>query len=212
MIIPLPHPFVGTLGPISNPLTIYHHIVFLTFLFLIGACIGSFLNVVVWRLPREESLSHPPSHCPECNTRLAWRDNIPVFGWLFLRGRCRYCAVDISARYPIVEFITGSLLVGYYVLFFLYRLGPCNPPFTDLRNDWPAFALLMFLICALIAASLIDAEQFIIPLQIPWLLAIVRFVVHPIIDGPKTHASLNLDPHSLAAAIAAGGSIGLTVS
>src|SRR5687767_268876 len=98
-----------------------------TFLFAFGACIGSFLNVVVWRLPRGKSLISPPSHCPNCQHRLAWYDNIPVFGWLMLRGRCRYCAVPISARYPIIEFITGSLLVFYYLAFFVYPVNECVP-------------------------------------------------------------------------------------
>ena len=107
-----------------DPLTIYHHLVFLVFLFLIGACVGSFLNVVVWRLPRGESLSHPPSHCPKCNHRLAWKDNIPIFGWIFLRGKCRYCQNPISPRYPAVEFITALLLVVYYALFFITQCIP----------------------------------------------------------------------------------------
>src|SRR3954463_5387434 len=102
--------------PIPPPLAIF-------FLFVFGACIGSFLNVVVWRLPRGESLVTPPSHCPKCNTKLAWRDNVPVFGWLFLRGRCRYCREPISARYPIIEFLTGAIFAGYYALFFVYHRG-----------------------------------------------------------------------------------------
>src|SRR5436190_4759994 len=108
-----------------EPLTVYHHIVFVVFLFALGACIGSFLNVVVWRLPRGESLSHPPSHCPKCNTKLAWKDNVPIFGWLWLRGKCRYCKEPISARYPIIEAITAAMFVLYYCLFFLANIGPC---------------------------------------------------------------------------------------
>lgn len=69
----------------------------------IGAAIGSFLNVVIYRLPRGLSLIAPGSHCPACKTPLSWRDNIPVLGWLFLRGRCCYCSVAISPRYPLVE-------------------------------------------------------------------------------------------------------------
>jgi leader peptidase (prepilin peptidase)/N-methyltransferase len=192
--------------------TPYHHLIFLTFLFALGACIGSFLNVVVWRLPRGESLSHPPSHCPRCNHRLAWRDNIPIFGWIFLRGKCRYCQNPISPRYPIIELLTALLLVTYYLLFFITHDGPCNPHFTDLRNDWPSFGLLMFMICALLAASLIDAETFTIPLQIPWLMAIVGIIIHTVIDDPRTPNHLDLDPRSISAPIALGGSIGLLIS
>lgn len=73
---------------------------------LLGLAIGSFLNVVIYRVPAGQSLSSPPSHCPRCNARIAWYDNIPVLSWLLLRGRCRQCNARISARYPIVESIT----------------------------------------------------------------------------------------------------------
>jgi leader peptidase (prepilin peptidase) / N-methyltransferase len=195
-----------------EPLTVTHQIVFVTFLFLIGACVGSFLNVVVWRLPRGESLSHPPSHCPNCNHKLGWKDNIPIFGWIFLRGKCRYCKTPFSARYPTVELITALLLVGYYLVFFITHDGPCKPAFSDLRRDWPAFGLLMFMVCALLSASLIDADTFTIPLQIPWLMAIVGILVHTIIDNPGTPNHLNLQPQSVAAPLALGGAIGLLIS
>jgi leader peptidase (prepilin peptidase)/N-methyltransferase len=212
MLTALFYSSLAALPSADNPLTTAHHIVFIVFLFALGASIGSFLNVVAWRLPRGESLSHPPSHCPKCNHKLAWNDNIPIFGWIFLRGKCRYCKNPISPRYPIVEFITAALLVGYYLIFFIGHRGPCDPRFTDLRNDWPAFALLMFMICGLLAASLIDAETFTIPLQIPWLMAAVGIIVHAIIDDPHTPNNLNLTPTSIAAPIALGGSIGLLIS
>lgn len=76
---------------------------------LAGLAIGSFLNVVAHRLPRGESLISPPSHCPKCDTPIRWYDNLPVLGWLLLRGRCRSCGESISWRYPAVEFATGLL-------------------------------------------------------------------------------------------------------
>ncbi len=79
---------------------------------LLGLVIGSFLNVVVWRLPRGESLSHPGSACPKCGHAIRWFDNIPVVSWLVLRGRCRDCTEPISARYPLVELATGLLFAG----------------------------------------------------------------------------------------------------
>ena len=85
--------------------------VWLVFAAVIGACIGSFLNVVIYRLPLGQSLVSPPSRCPKCDTRLNWYDNIPVFGWLLLRGRCRQCRNAISIQYPIVEAITALLFV-----------------------------------------------------------------------------------------------------
>ncbi len=75
---------------------------------LLGLLIGSFLNVVVWRLPRGESLSHPASHCPVCGHPIRAYDNIPVFSWVLLRGRCRDCGARISPRYPLVELATGA--------------------------------------------------------------------------------------------------------
>jgi leader peptidase (prepilin peptidase)/N-methyltransferase len=76
---------------------------------ILGAIVGSFLNVVVYRLPRGESLSHPPSHCPKCGQPVKPYDNIPVLSWLLLRGRCRQCKEPISPRYPLVEAGTALL-------------------------------------------------------------------------------------------------------
>src|SRR4051794_2871650 len=90
--------------------------------FLSGLLIGSFLNVVAWRLPRGESLAHPPSHCPSCGTPIKPYDNIPVLSWLLLRGRCRSCRSPISARYPLVELATGVL----YALVVAFRDGTAD--------------------------------------------------------------------------------------
>lgn len=76
---------------------------------ILGLLIGSFLNVVIWRVPRGESVVSPPSHCPGCDTPISPRDNIPVLSWLLLRGRCRTCGQPISVRYPAVELLTGVL-------------------------------------------------------------------------------------------------------
>lgn len=84
----------------------------LTSLFLFGLVFGSFGNVVIWRLPRKESLSSPPSHCPKCDTPIRWYDNVPVLSWLVLGGRCRMCKAPISPRYPSVELLSGLLWVA----------------------------------------------------------------------------------------------------
>ena len=76
---------------------------------LVGLLVGSFLNVVIWRVPRGESVVSPPSHCPACDRPLRWRDNIPVVSWLLLRGRCRDCGAPISRRYPLVELATAAV-------------------------------------------------------------------------------------------------------
>src|SRR5712692_3417783 len=81
---------------------------------LLGLCFGSFLNVCILRLAKEDkkdrSLFRPPSSCPHCHRRIAWRDNIPVASWLLLHGKCRWCGQPISAQYPIVEALVGVLV------------------------------------------------------------------------------------------------------
>ena len=210
---------------IENPLP---HLLLIPFLFALGACVGSFLNVVVWRLPRVEyqendswlkmlsraveKLSNPPSHCPKCQQPIRWYDNIPVIGWLKLGGKCRNCRAPISPRYPIVEAIAGLLFVFYYVMFFMAQIGPCADPHRplDFRLDWPIYLLYMAMIAALLAASLIDAELFIIPIEIPWVMAALGLVVHAIIDRPSLPGALNAAPGH--AALAAGGAVGLVIS
>jgi leader peptidase (prepilin peptidase)/N-methyltransferase len=115
--------------------------------FVLGATIGSFLNVVIQRLPRRESLVRPGSSCPRCAARIPWWANVPLLSWLWLRGRCRRCREPISARYPAVELITALLFVA---LFFVYGPGP------RLIGTWAVAA-------ALIASAFIDAEHHIIP-------------------------------------------------
>lgn len=95
--------------------------------FVLGACIGSFLNVVIYRMPAGVALSHPGSRCPACETELTARDNIPILGWLVLRGRCRYCGVEISSRYPLIETLVG--LVFLSVLLAETATGGANLPF-----------------------------------------------------------------------------------
>ena len=93
---------------------------------LLGLCIGSFLNVVVWRMPRGESVLWPGSHCPRCGTDLPWTNNIPVLSWVFLRGQFQFCHGPISVQYPLIELLSG----GLWVLLAqpgVGRLGPLEP-------------------------------------------------------------------------------------
>jgi leader peptidase (prepilin peptidase)/N-methyltransferase len=85
--------------------------VYYLIIFLLGSIVGSFLNVLIYRIPRGESIVYPPSHCPQCGVRLKIYDNIPVLSYLLLKGRCRECGGKISPRYPIVEFLTGSIFL-----------------------------------------------------------------------------------------------------
>jgi leader peptidase (prepilin peptidase) / N-methyltransferase len=86
---------------------------------LFGLLIGSFLNVCIYRWPRDLSVVRPRSHCPSCGKMIAWYDNVPVLSFLLLRGRCRHCKARIPVRYPIVELMTGALF-----FYFVYALGP----------------------------------------------------------------------------------------
>jgi len=79
---------------------------------LFGLVLGSFLNVCILRLPADQSLLAPPSTCPKCGKRIAWYDNIPVFSWLALRGRCRNCGAPISIQYPVIEALIGAIWLG----------------------------------------------------------------------------------------------------
>ncbi len=115
--------------------------------FILGSAVGSFLNVVVYRLPAGLSLLHPPSRCPMCKRRLKLYDNVPVFGWLWLKGRCRSCRQSIAVRYPIVEFCTGGLFVAVFLAFGM---------------NWPTPGGWIF-IGWLLALALIDLDTMTLP-------------------------------------------------
>lgn len=117
---------------------------------LLGLLIGSFSNVLIWRLPRGENVAFPPSHCPHCGHALSARDLVPVFSWLLLRGKCRYCHAPISARYPLIELLTGC---AYALIAVFFPLSSAGAGLIGLG--------LFFTI--LLAASLIDAETYTIP-------------------------------------------------
>ena len=92
-------------------------------IFALGLAFGSFLNVCIYRLPEGLSVIHPGSACPKCKATVAFYDNIPILSWLLLRGRCRHCKETISARYLVVELLTGALFLGCYAHFGLTLAG-----------------------------------------------------------------------------------------
>jgi leader peptidase (prepilin peptidase)/N-methyltransferase len=106
---------------------------------LLGLLVGSFLNVVVWRVPRGESVVSPPSACPGCGTQIRPRDNVPVLSWLLLRGRCRDCGAGISSRYPLVEVGCAALFV---VMALRFGPDPVLPAFLYLAAVGLALALI----------------------------------------------------------------------
>ncbi|MBU4459931.1 MAG: prepilin peptidase [Verrucomicrobia bacterium] len=112
-----------------------------------GACIGSFLNVCIWRIPRDESVVHPGSHCPKCGRPIAWFDNIPLVSWVALRARCRACGAPISPRYVLVEALV-AVLFGWIA----WRYG------WDVRT--PLYCLVA---AGLVLATFIDLDEMYIP-------------------------------------------------
>jgi leader peptidase (prepilin peptidase)/N-methyltransferase len=170
-----------------------------TIAFLYGITIGSFLNVCIYRLPADESVVTPPSHCPKCNTKLKGWDLVPLFSFLWLGRKCRYCGVPISWRYFVVEIITGLLFAATF-----FRYG--------MSIDFVAYALF---IAALIVAFAVDMDLFIIPDQVSIVGIIVgvgRDVAHWVagdlslvrVPLPWLHYSLPIPP-CVAGFIVCGG-------
>jgi leader peptidase (prepilin peptidase) / N-methyltransferase len=153
-----------------------------TFAGVLGAIVGSFLNVVAYRLPRRESLIAPASHCPKCGTPVKPYDNIPILSWLLLRGRCRTCAEPISPRYPLVEALTAVLCVGAVLA----------------HHTATGIALSVALILILVPAALIDLEHRIIPNRLTALGAVLAIVLGTALDPAG-------EPEHLIAGAAAGG-------
>lgn len=128
----------------------YFPVVFYIFAFVLGAVVGSFLNVCIYRLPAGKSIVSPPSACPGCGNRIRWYDNVPIVSWFLLRGRCRHCRAPIAWRYPLVEALNGLL-----TLLLFHKFGP-------------TFAFLaLFVFCSsLVAITFIDLDHQIIPDEI----------------------------------------------
>jgi len=130
------------------------------FLFVLGLIVGSFLNVCIYRLPRDESVAWPASRCTSCGRPLSWYENIPVVSWAVLRGRCRTCGSRISMQYPIVELVTGVLFLGAYFAFGLTPLLPVR----------------MLFACAMVVLFAIDLEHQILPNEITLPGIVIGFV------------------------------------
>ena len=118
------------------------------FLFLLGLCVGSFLNVLIYRLPKNEEFVRTPSHCMTCGHELKWYELIPVFSWLAQGGKCRACGVKLSPQYPIVEAINGTMWLFTAILY---------------RGDWLTVSLYCALFSLLLVITVIDWRTFTIP-------------------------------------------------
>jgi leader peptidase (prepilin peptidase) / N-methyltransferase len=197
--------------------------VWLIFVFALGASIGSFLNVVIYRLPRDLSLVRPGSQCPHCHNHIRFYDNIPLFSWLLLRAKCRYCKSPISSRYFVIELLTGLVFVGVFVLYFVYGVysyfvaGPYSGLEAFLHGGWFVYLLHVILLSGLIAASAIDLELWLIPISICWVLTAVGLIGSAIgvyVLSPSAISTYFLLPDASAnsAALAAGAGIGMILS
>ena len=135
---------------------------------LFGIIIGSFLNVLIFRIPKEEEFVKTPSHCMSCGHRLAWYDLIPLFSWLTLGGKCRYCRTKLSKQYPLVELFNGIL---WFAVFLLFLLPGSGDPMDLLR------ALLHALMCSsLLALSVIDFRTYEIPVGFNIFIAVLGVI------------------------------------
>ena len=151
----------------------------------IGLLFGSFLNVVIHRLPREESVVFPGSKCPSCGSPIAARDNIPVLSWLLLRGRARCCGARVSARYPLVE-LMGGLLAAAVLQVLIYDL----PPETPAWRAAALFCIYLALGLGLLAATFIDLQYMILPDSITIGGTVLGIVAAPLRNFALTDALL----------------------
>jgi len=149
---------------------------------LLGLLVGSFLNVVIYRVPKKESIVSPPSHCPGCDTPIKPYDNIPVFGWLLLRGHCRNCDERISSRYPLVEALTAALVVAVVLV----------------KHSAVDIALGIALVVTLVPIALIDFDRRIIPNKITLPAAVLAVAIGLALDPAGV-------PEQLIAGAAAAG-------
>lgn len=161
----------------------------LVYVVLVGACLGSFVNVVIARLPQGMSVIRPGSRCPKCNTPIRWYDNVPVLSYLLLRGRCRSCNTEIAARYMLIEAAMACLACALYV-----RFGAT----LDLLFWLPLTA-------ALLAITFLDIDYFWVPdvIVLPATALAVLYVFRPGGDGSLT-TLLGLIPAALLLAVALG--------
>ena len=153
------------------------------FVFAAGACVGSFINLIAWRLPRGQGIIQPESHCGACGRSLAWFENIPVLSCLILRGRCRTCRTSFGFEHVVVELAMGALFFATYIM--LYA-GPWRFPATEQAWWWTRNgpiatlpALIAILICwsTLATVSLIDARTFFVPIRMTAATTIAAFVL-----------------------------------
>ncbi len=152
-----------------------------------GACIGSFLNVCIYRIPLDLSVVKPSSHCPACKTPIRWYQNIPVLAWIFLRGKCTACGVRISPRYALVETLTAILFLLAWLKFDL-SIGP-RPLGLVAIDDLLLVPVFWLVIMGLVLGTFVDFEHMIIPDRVTWggmILGLAASALVPSLQGQQT--------------------------
>lgn len=181
------------------------------FVFLIGVCVGSFVNVLIYRLPRHLSIVSPGSHCPGCKHPIAWYDNIPLLSWFLLGRACRHCGGQIRAMYPLIELGCGLVFSLIFIAYMLLGLRENMVLLSSFPGpgsaDWATLALYLWLISALLAASIIDFQYMVIPLSITSLTVVVGVLVHGLFPGPMLWQI-----SGPTAGLTVGGCVGLIIS
>lgn len=175
---------------------------------LFGACIGSFLNVVIFRLPRGLSVTQPRwSFCPQCEHRIRPYDNIPILGWMLLGGRCRDCRLTIPAMYPVVEALTALLFVAIWDAVFIARVVV---PAATLAGEWPIALSMLMLFSCLMAMSVMDLETYTVDIRLCNATVGVGIVAaaflgwtNPPVENLRIEKPDSLPPVIVAAAVAA---------
>jgi leader peptidase (prepilin peptidase)/N-methyltransferase len=163
--------------------------VLVLFSFAFGAVVGSFLNVVIHRLPRDESIVYPGSHCPGCGQPIRWWQNVPLLSYAWLRGRCAGCGMRISPRYPAVEAVCGLVFAALAARYGWALVTPL----------WMAFA------AALIAAAVIDFDHQIIPDEISLGGLVVGLALVPVVQVAEGVPLRGALVHSAGGAMLGGG-------
>jgi len=177
------------------------------FVAVLGACVGSFLNVVIYRLPRGLSIRRPArSFCPQCARPIAWYDNIPLVSYLLLAGRCRHCRGPISIRYPIIEALTAMVFVVTFDGFFIGRV---RQGLGDVGHDWPVLLAHLGLLAGLLALSVIDLEHYWVDVRITWCITALGLAAYAIWFPGRQGGWPQ--PGDATAAAAVGAAIGLVL-
>jgi len=161
---------MGNYGVMSSFEVKLWSVTLLVFVFLFGLLVGSFLNVVIFRVPREESVSKERSHCMSCGYQLAWYDLIPLFSWLALKGKCRKCGAKISVQYPLVE--AGNAIL--WLVCFISVIG--TNAYEMFENPRLEALLYCLMTSALLSLSIIDFRTFIIPPGINYFIGVLGVI------------------------------------